>query len=91
MRVRGEDDGDGVVLLVSDDGPREIPEERASDLFVPFARDRGDARGTGLGLAIARGLAEAHAGSLTYRPRDNGRPHAFVLTLPRPPAETFTG
>jgi K+-sensing histidine kinase KdpD len=90
VRVRGEDDSDGVLLLVSDDGPG-IPEDRASDLFVPFARGSGDGRGTGLGLAIARGLAEAHGGSLEYRPRDDGRPHAFALKLPRPPAEAFAG
>jgi K+-sensing histidine kinase KdpD len=90
VRVRGEDDADGVALRVSDDGPG-IPENRASDLFVPFARASDDTRGTGLGLAIARGLAEAHGGSLSYRPRRNGEPHAFVLKLPRPPAETLAG
>ena len=89
VRVHSEEDADAVALLVSDEGSG-IPEDRASDLFVPFARGSDDARGTGLGLAIARGLAEAHGGSLSYRPRTNGQPHAFVLKLPRPPAETIT-
>ena len=88
VRVESAEDADGVALVVSDEGPG-IPEDRASDLFVPFARASDDTRGTGLGLAIARGLAEAHGGSLSYRPRTNGQPHAFVLELPRPPAETL--
>ncbi len=68
-----------VTLEVSDEGAG-VPLERVGDLFVPFARS-SDAHGTGLGLAIARGIMEAHGGSLTYRPRQNGRAHAFVVSL----------
>jgi signal transduction histidine kinase len=76
---RGEDER--VMLEVSDEGPG-VPADQVGDLFVPFAR-ASTAHGTGLGLAIARGIAEAHGGSLTYRPAEDGRRHAFVVSLPR--------
>ena len=78
--VTGARASDRVTLEVSDEGPG-VPRERVGDLFVPFART-SDAQGTGLGLAIARAIAEAHGGSLVYRPRQNGRRHAFVVSLP---------
>jgi signal transduction histidine kinase len=74
------DDGQ-VEIAVTDDGPG-IPEEQVGDVFQPFARGGGGSIGTGLGLAIARALAEAHGGTLEYRPPQNGSPHAFVLSLP---------
>ena len=65
---------------MSDDGPG-VPAERVADLFVPFAR-WGASESTGLALVISRSIVEAHAGSLEYRPADNGNGHAFVVTLP---------
>jgi signal transduction histidine kinase len=79
--ITGARDSDRVTLEVSDDGPG-VPREWVGDLFVPFAGS-GETHGTGLGLAIARGIMEAHGGSLTYRPRRNGRHHAFIVALPR--------
>jgi signal transduction histidine kinase len=64
-----------VELDVSDDGPGLSPEgaERAFQRFVSL-----DGRGgSGLGLPIARGIAEAHDGTLTYE--DGG----FRLLVPR--------
>jgi signal transduction histidine kinase len=84
VTVRGFDDDQRVVLEVTDEGDG-VSEERAAELFMPFARASEGVPGTGLGLAIARALAEAHGGSLTYRPAENGSPHAFVVTLPREP------
>jgi signal transduction histidine kinase len=81
IAVSGGRDTDRITLEVTDEGPG-VPRERVGDLFVPFARS-SEAHGTGLGLAIARGIMEAHGGSLTYRPRRNGRHHAFVVSLPR--------
>src|SRR5690606_13193050 len=66
----------GVVAVeIGDDGPG-IPadaRERVFDRFVSL--DGGP--GSGLGLPIARGIAEAHGGSLEY---DGG---SFVLRVPR--------
>jgi signal transduction histidine kinase len=82
-RVRCAVTNGGGEISVSDDG-RGVEAELLPALFEPFASGRttGD---TGLGLAVARGLADAHGGSLTYRPPRDGEPHAFVLWLPREP------
>ena len=76
--------GDTVEVAVSDDGPGLPPGsgESAFDRFVSL-----DGRGgTGLGLPIARGIAEAHGGTLTYEDK------AFVVRLPGlTPADAPTG
>jgi signal transduction histidine kinase len=86
VTLRGFEDNGRVVLEVSDEGPG-MPSERAAELFLPFARASESSSGTGLGLAIARALTEAHGGSLTYRPGNDGLPHAFVVSLPRERAD----
>ena len=64
--MHAEDDGDGVVVRVWDDGPG-IPADRRDDVFDRFVRlgdTRSHSRGSGLGLAIARELTEAMGGSI---------------------------
>jgi signal transduction histidine kinase len=79
--VSGGRNNGHVAFLVTDEGPG-VPADRVGELFVPFAR-WGEAKdSTGLGLAIARGIIEAHGGSLEYRQAENGTPHAFVVALP---------
>jgi signal transduction histidine kinase len=68
-------------LVVSDEG-HGVPDDQVPQLFVPFARTSTRTDSSGLGLAISRRIAEAHGGSLNYRPAENGRGHAFVLELP---------
>ncbi|MDW7557781.1 MULTISPECIES: sensor histidine kinase [Azospirillum] len=58
--------------------------ENAGRIFTPFfttARGRG---GTGLGLAIARGLVEAHGGTIALLPSERGA--LFEVRLCRPGA-----
>ena len=79
------EDGDALVILVSDEGPG-IPEEFLERVFEPFyrlesSRNR-DTGGTGLGLSIARDVVQAHGGSLTLRNRPEGGLIA-ELRLPR--------
>jgi signal transduction histidine kinase len=81
VRVIYEREPTIIRLLVTDEGSG-VPEEREPDLFVPFARTTARGDSSGLGLAISRRIAEAHGGSLVYRPPGNGRPHAFVMALP---------
>ncbi len=68
-------------LLVSDEGTG-VPTDQVPKLFVPFAHTSTRADSSGLGLAISKRIAEAHGGTLNYRPGSNGAPHAFVLELP---------
>jgi K+-sensing histidine kinase KdpD len=45
--------------------------------------------GTGLGLPIARGIVEAHGGTLVVAPADPGA--SFVVALPADPPPGSTG
>jgi signal transduction histidine kinase len=64
-----------VEIAVRDDGPG-LPAGAVTAVFERFVSlDR--CGGTGLGLPIARGIAEAHKGTLDYREG------AFVIRLPR--------
>src|SRR5207245_7584376 len=77
-------------LSVADDGPG-VPPELIPDLFQRFVR--GDAartgEGFGLGLAISRAIAEAHHGSLDFRPSTTGA--VFELKLPAKSPDEYLG
>ena len=68
-------DGADAVIAVEDDGPG-IPPERLADVVEPFVRGEGSRSagtgGAGLGLSIARGIAEAHGGTLLLANRPGG-------------------
>jgi two-component system sensor histidine kinase KdpD len=78
---------DRVVLHVSDDGPGIDPQAlpRIFDKFVKAPHGAADGgHGTGLGLAIAKGIMEAHGGSITARsPIAHGRGTRFTLEFPK--------
>jgi two-component system sensor histidine kinase KdpD len=78
-----------VALRVTDNGPG-IPANVLPRVFDRFARGSSpDAKqdggeGTGLGLAIARGIMEAHGGSIRVESPVEGRPGArFAMIFPR--------
>ncbi len=76
-------------LRVTDDGPGIQPdilphifEKFVTRLPKESVADKG--AGTGLGLAIAKGIVEAHGGSLTAEsPVSNGRGARFSFSFPR--------
>lgn len=77
-----------IAISVTDDGPG-IPSDVLLHVFEKFVRvqtSRGDAgEGTGLGLAIAKGIVEAHGGSIRAEsPIEAGRGTRIVLALPFP-------
>jgi signal transduction histidine kinase len=74
-------DGPVARITVRDHGTG-VPETIRPRLFTPFCTTKTD--GIGLGLALARELAEAHGGSVVWRPASPGA--VFVLTLPHHPA-----
>ncbi len=73
------EDGAWAVVTVRDRGPG-IPPEMLPRLFTRFTRGDGS-QGLGLGLYLARGIAEAHGGTLTVDSRP-GQGTAFRLALP---------
>jgi signal transduction histidine kinase len=78
-----------VELRVENSGPR-IDAESAARLAEPFERlaREADARGAGLGLSIVRAVSEAHGGTLTIEPRDEGGLAVSVRLPRRPDAKT---
>jgi signal transduction histidine kinase len=73
---------DGRILCsVSDNGPG-IPAAQIPRLFGKFWQaKRGDGRGVGLGLAIARGIVEAHGGTISVE-SEVGKGSVFSFFLP---------
>jgi len=81
IEVDAEYTNENLLISVSDRG-HGIPPESTERLFEKFYR--GDDRktgGLGRGLSIARGLIEAHGGTLTVENRDGGGAR-FVIKLP---------
>ena len=62
---------DAVVIRVADDGPG-IPADHAGRVFLPHERAMTEGPGAGLGLAIARGIVEAHGGTIGLEPAPIG-------------------
>jgi signal transduction histidine kinase len=87
-RVLVDDNDARLEIRIQDAGPG-LPPDQLEKVFEPFYRVE-DSRsretgGTGLGLTIARGIAEAHGGSLDLHNRPEGGLEA-VLVIPRLPA-----
>jgi signal transduction histidine kinase len=77
--IRLEKSGGRVRVRVTDSG-HGIPPEIMGKLMQPFFTTKEVGKGTGLGLSIAKGIAEAHQGSLYV---DTAEAHTcFVLELP---------
>jgi signal transduction histidine kinase len=78
--------GDSVVLEVSDDGPG-VPEPAREVVFEPFGRAEESRSttggGPGLGLAIVREVAIRHGGSAELVDRAPGAGARFRVVLPR--------
>ena len=83
--LRAARSGEGVTIVVEDDGPG-IPVEEREQVFAPFYRlDRSRDRATGgfgLGLAIARKAVALHGGSLTIDDGEMGGARMVIL-IPR--------
>ena len=82
VRVRVSREAEQVVFEIADTGPGIAPDEQSTifDRYKQGSRGRA-AGGAGLGLAIARGIAEAHQGSVTVGAGDLGGA-AFRIVLP---------
>ena len=79
--VRAEKRGDGVDLLVEDDGPG-VPDVSRERVFDPYFTTK--AEGTGLGLAIVKKIVVEHNGTISVRRSEALGGAAFVVALPPP-------
>ncbi|MBI3492841.1 MAG: HAMP domain-containing histidine kinase [Acidobacteria bacterium] len=86
VEVSATQNGQAVVIRVTDDGPG-ISERDMPSLFEPFFRvDRSRSKktgGYGLGLSIAKRIVEAHGGTIAAE-NNAKRGASFVVTLPEP-------
>ncbi len=71
---------DVVTVRVSDDG-RGIPADLADRVFLPHERGVTSAPGAGLGLAIARGIVDAHGGTIALEATGRGTTVAVALPI----------
>ena len=88
IAVNATDEGAAVRFSIADSGTG-IPTEDIPNLFQPFwqARRKGG-DGAGLGLAIARGLVEAHAGTI-WAESVAGKGSVFHFTIPAAAVEVY--
>jgi signal transduction histidine kinase len=78
------DGGDFALISLADRGPG-IPEEQLPYIFNRFFQARQQRRaGAGLGLTIAKGIIEAHGGSISVE-STAGQGTKFTFSLPRAP------
>jgi PAS domain S-box-containing protein len=84
VTVTGRDDGDEVLIEVTDEG-RGIPEDKLDTIFERFqqvdASDSRDKGGTGLGLAICKSIVEQHGGRISVSSCP-GAGSTFTVRLP---------
>ena len=85
VRVEVRAAGDGVLIVVADEG-QGIPAGELASILKPFQRGtpKGTAgeKSTGLGLAIVKRLVDGHGGRLSYE-SEVGRGTTFSVWLPR--------
>ncbi len=83
IQLSAESSGDGVVIVVDDNGTG-IPEEERAAVFERFSRGSTAARsGSGLGLALVAQQAELHGGTAAMESSPLGGAR-LVLRLPAP-------
>ncbi|MFW5876214.1 MAG: ATP-binding protein [Myxococcota bacterium] len=80
VTLRAEPGIGAVRVAVCDTGPGVLPEDQAR-VFEPYWRREQGRTGTGLGLFIAKGIVEAHGGTIGIE-SEPGRGTTFFFTLP---------
>lgn len=80
VSVEARQSGEGVVLLVADDGPG-IAKELVARIFDPFVTTKQ--RGTGLGLATSHAVVAEHGGRIDVETDSSGT--KMIVTLPIQP------
>jgi signal transduction histidine kinase len=84
LRITVAGEGNELRLIVADDGSG-IAEGNRERIFEPFFTTRRESGGTGMGLGIARSMLQAHGGTISIAPSEQGA--AFELRIPRLPGD----
>lgn len=85
--LRSHRDGEMVWFSVTDTG-RGIPPDQLPHIFKRYWQARkADRQGIGLGLAIAKGVVEAHGGSISVESSTGGTAFAFSIPIAAPGAD----
>src|SRR6185312_8404479 len=82
VKVRVETRGREVLFTVADTGTGIAPDDAQHVFERYWHRNRGAKEGTGLGLFIAKGLVEAHGGTIWVESA-RGAGARFMFTLPQ--------
>lgn len=81
ITITTRDQGDHIVVTLSDNGPG-IPDHIKDKIFEPFFTTKEVGEGTGLGLSIVYSIIEQHKGELKLESK-MGEGTAFIITLPK--------
>jgi signal transduction histidine kinase len=82
IRISARQQEKGIVVSVLDTGPG-IPREHLSKIFDWFWQVKGTKQaGSGLGLSIAKGIIDAHGGTI-WAESELGKGSSFSFTLPQ--------
>lgn len=81
LRISAQLAGDGVEMVISDDG-HGMPPETLAHIFDPFFTTRLGQGGSGLGLAISRNLVVGVLGGALHATSEVGVGTRMVLTFP---------
>jgi len=86
IQIEGRQQGDQVMLSVTDQGAGIAPEDKAKlgERFFRGSRHAATTTGSGLGLWIAKAFLSAHGGTLTMDSVDEGGGTTVSLRLPIP-------
>ncbi|MGD8251302.1 MAG: ATP-binding protein [Desulfobacterales bacterium] len=88
LSTRKSEDGDRVVIRISDTGPG-IPEDILQRIFEPFFTTKDEGKGTGLGLSLVYGIVENHGGTIQAGANEpTGTVFTIELPLTLNPMET---
>jgi signal transduction histidine kinase len=77
IKIEARREGSSTVLRVQDDGPG-VPANLRDRVFEALFTTK--AKGSGLGLALCRRIAEAHGGTVTLEPSEQGA--TFRISIP---------
>ena len=81
IRIRAEEQDDGTVLAIVDDGPGLTPDDARAVLSRGVTGNGSSTTGSGLGLAIVSDIVAAYGGSLRLTSAEPGL--RATITLPR--------